>query len=72
MHNIMEKLKTDIFFKTWPKKQKKNQRKRQKEKKTNKKRYFEILTELCILVKLKVRVPHRQSPKEDFHDNLLG
>ena len=68
MHNIMAKLKTDIFLKLGQK----NERKRQKEKKTNKKRYFEILTELCILVKLKVRVPHRQSPKEDFHDNLLG
>lgn len=72
MHNIMEKLKTDIFLKLGQKNKKKNQRKRQKEKKTNKKRYFEILTELCILVKLKVRLPHRQSPKEDFHDNSLG
>ena len=70
MHNIMAKLKTDIFLKLGQKK--KNQRKRQKEKKTNKKRFFEILTELCILVKLKVRPPHRQSPKEDFHDNSLG
>ena len=72
MHNIMTKLKTDIFLKLGQKKKKKNERKRQKEKKTNKKRYFEILTELCILVKLKVRLPHRQSPKEDFHDNSLG
>ena len=73
MHNIMAKLKTDIFLKLGQKtKKNKNERKRQKEKKTNKKRYFEILTELCILVKLKGRPPHRQSPKEDFHDNSLG
>ena len=57
MHNIMAKLKTDIFLKLGQKNKKKNERKRQKEKKTNKKRYFEILTELCILVKLKVRLP---------------
>ena len=74
MHNIMAKLKTDIFLKLGQKnknKKKKRTKKAEREK-TNKKRYFEIVIELCILVKLKVRLPHRQSPKEDFHDNSLG
>ena len=76
MHNIMAKLKTDIFLKLGQKnkkqKKKKKRTKKAEKEKTNKKRYFEIVIELCILVKLKVRLPHRQSPKEDFHDNSLG
>lgn len=73
MHNIMAKLKTDIFLKLGQKnKNKKKRTKKAEREKTNKKRYFEIVIELCILVKLKVRLPHRQSPKEDFHDNSLG
>lgn len=73
MHNIMAKLKTDIFLKLGQKNKKTKKRTKKAEReKTNKKRYFEIVIELCILVKLKVRLPHRQSPKEDFHDNSLG
>ena len=72
MHNIMAKLKTDIFLKLGQKNKKKKRTKKAEREKTNKKRYFEIVIELCILVKLKVRLPHRQSPKEDFHDNSLG
>ena len=70
MHNIMAKLKTDIFLKLGQKKKKTNEKGRKRKRRI--KRFFEILTELCILVKLKVRPPHRQSPKEDFHDNSLG
>ena len=72
MHNIMAKLKTDIFLKLGQKNKKKKRTKKAEREKTNKKRYFEIVIELCILVKLKVRLPHRQSPKEDFHDNSLS